>query len=189
MHMGMVIEIAGMGVEYSMGTCAAAQMRIAAGKAVDRLPGGFKQQIIGRPLLGPEQSPQLRRYRDGDHEIVNRQQFGFLALQPLLAFVVLAVGAAAVTTGMGENCLMVAAVAFQHHDAAVLIAAAAHGLQISMMAWQKLLAVVLFQIAAIAIDQISKEDHQMSSQRRAKPATRSSMRSMACCRFTTVRWA
>ena len=73
MHMGMVFEIAGMGVEYSMGTCAAAQMRIAAGKAVDRLPGGFKQQIIGRPLLGPEQSPQLRRYRDGDHEIVNRQ--------------------------------------------------------------------------------------------------------------------
>jgi hypothetical protein len=38
----MVIEIAGMGVEHSMGTAAAPQLRIAAGKAVDRLPGDFK---------------------------------------------------------------------------------------------------------------------------------------------------
>jgi hypothetical protein len=34
-------SIALMGVEHSMRTTAASQMRIAAGKVVDRLPGGF----------------------------------------------------------------------------------------------------------------------------------------------------
>jgi hypothetical protein len=52
------------------------------------------------------------------------------------------------------------------------------------MAWQKLLPVALFKITAIAIDQISKEDHQISSQRSAKPDTRSSIQSLACWRLT-----
>jgi hypothetical protein len=71
----------------------------------------------------------------------------------------------------------------------VFIAATAHGLQYSMMVWQMLLPVTLFKIAAIAIDQISNENHQISSQRSAKPDTRSSMRSLACWRLTSVRWA
>jgi hypothetical protein len=54
MHMGMVIEISGMGVEHGMGTSAALQLRVPAGKAIDRLPGGFEQEIIGNLLVGPE---------------------------------------------------------------------------------------------------------------------------------------
>jgi len=107
----------------------------------------------------------------------------------MMAFMLLAMGTAAVAAGMGHTCLMLAACAFQHHDAAVLIPAAPEGLESLIMAWQELMAVPFFQIAAVAIDQISEEDHQRSSQRRAKPATRSSMRSVACCRFTSVRWA
>jgi len=41
------IKIAFMGVEYSMGTAAATQLWIAACKAIDRLQGGFEQQIQG----------------------------------------------------------------------------------------------------------------------------------------------
>ena len=188
MHMRMVIEITLMGMQHSMGTGAASQLRIPAGKAVNRLPGGFQQQIIGNALVGPEHSPQLCRHRGSDHEIVDRQEFGLLPIELLPAFVVLAVGAAAVAAGMGQGHLIVTAIAFQHNHAAVFIAATTHGLQCPVMAWQKLLAVTLFKIAAVAIDQISKEDHQMSSQRMAKPATRSLMRSLACWRFTSVRW-
>ena len=54
MYMGMVIEIASMGVEHGMGTSAALQLRVPAGKAIDRLPGGFEQEIIGNLLVGPE---------------------------------------------------------------------------------------------------------------------------------------
>lgn len=54
--------------------------------------------------------------------------FGLLSLQPFLAFVVLAVGAAAVVAGMGQAYLIVAAIAIQHHHVAVLIEATMHGL-------------------------------------------------------------
>jgi hypothetical protein len=36
---------------------------------------------------------------------------------------------------MGQAHLMVAAIAFQHHHAAVLIAATTHGLKCPMMPW------------------------------------------------------
>jgi hypothetical protein len=35
-------------------------LRVPAGKAIDRLPGGFEQEIIGNLLVGPEQSPLSR---------------------------------------------------------------------------------------------------------------------------------
>ncbi len=41
MHMRMIIEVALMGMQNSMSAGAASQLRITAGKAVDRLPGGF----------------------------------------------------------------------------------------------------------------------------------------------------
>jgi hypothetical protein len=135
MHMRVVIEIAFMGMEDSMGTAAATQLWIATCKAIERLPGGFEQQIVGNPLMCPEELPQLRWYSEGNHVIVNRQQSCLLPLQPLLAFMLLAMGTTAVAAGMGQAHLMVAAIAFQHHHAAVLIAATAHSLQGPMMAW------------------------------------------------------
>jgi hypothetical protein len=54
---------------------------------------------------------------------------------------------------------MVAAVAMQNHPAAVLIAATPHRLQCTVMVGQQFLAVLMIQIAAVAIDQIRKEDH------------------------------
>jgi hypothetical protein len=41
MDMRMIIEVSLMGMQHSMGAGAASQLRITAGKAVDRLPGGF----------------------------------------------------------------------------------------------------------------------------------------------------
>jgi len=42
-YMRVIVKIAFMGVEDSMGTAAATQLGIAAFKAIDRLPGGFEQ--------------------------------------------------------------------------------------------------------------------------------------------------
>jgi len=105
--------------------------------------------------MSPEESPQLRRFCEGDHVIVNRQMFCLLPLQPLLAFMLLAVGTAAMDAGMGNSALMLAAIALQNHHAAVLISATPHGLQSSIMARKQLMLVVFFQIAAVAIDQFS----------------------------------
>jgi hypothetical protein len=73
MHMGMVAEIPFMGVEYGMDTAAASHVGIAAAEAVDRLPGGLEEQVVCDPLMSPEQSPQLCRYREGHHEVINGQ--------------------------------------------------------------------------------------------------------------------
>ena len=75
MDMWMVIEIAFMGVEYSMGTTTAPQLWVAACKTLDCLPGSFEQQIVGNSLMSPEQSPQLYRYCEGQHEIINGKKF------------------------------------------------------------------------------------------------------------------
>jgi hypothetical protein len=178
--MWMVIKIACMRMQDSMCSDAAPQLRIAAGKTIKRLPGCFEEEIIGDPLIPPKQTPQLYRHSDCDHKIVDIEQFCLLSFQPSLAFVMLAVGTAAVPTGMGETNLMLATMAFQHHDAAVLIAATSEGLEGLIMTRQKIMAVSLLQIAGIACDQIGKQDHQMSSHRSASPDTRSSMRSLAC---------
>jgi len=84
--------------------------------------------------MGPEELPQLSWHHEGDRVIVNRQQFCLLPLQPLLALMLLAVGAAAIAARMGNCALMVAAVAMQNHHAAVLIAATPHRLQGTVMA-------------------------------------------------------
>ena len=107
-------------------------------------------------MVPPEQSPQLCRHRDCDHKIVDIEQFCLLSLQPLLTFMVLAVGTTAVPAGMGEMNLMLATMALQHHDAAMLIAAASEGLESLIMTWQEIMAVSLLQIAGIACDQIGR---------------------------------
>jgi hypothetical protein len=66
----------------------------------------------------------------------------------------LAMGTAAMAAGMGHCALMVATLAMKNHHAAVLIAAPPHRLQGTVMAGQQFVAVVMFQIAAVAIDQI-----------------------------------
>ncbi len=79
--------------------------------------------------------------------------------------------------------------AFQHHHSAVLVTAAAEGMERLIMARQKLTPVFVDQIRQVAIDELGEGGHQRSSQRRGKPAISSSMRSFACCRFTSLRWA
>jgi hypothetical protein len=120
-----------------------------------QLPGGFEQEIIGNLLVGPEQSPQLSRYCEVDYKIVNLQQFGLLSFKPSLTFVVLATGAAAMVAGMEEKGLVVAITAFQHHYSALLIPAAAEGMERLIMSRQKSTPVFVEQIRQVAIDDLS----------------------------------
>ncbi len=127
--MGVEVQAAAVGMQRRMGTGDSLEPGISAGKGVHRLPGGFEQQVVGDALLSPEQSPQLGRHGEGDQEIHHRQQFGLLPLDPALAVVVLAVGATAMTAGMGNLEAVVAVAAAEHHQVTALTAAAAHGLQ------------------------------------------------------------
>jgi hypothetical protein len=99
------------------------------------MPRCFKQQIVCCSLISPKQLAQFRRYREGDQVILHRQQFGSLALQPLLAFVMLAVGAAPMAAGVRQHDAVMAVTAFQQHHSTVLIAAPSDTIEGVVMAW------------------------------------------------------
>ena len=118
------------------------------------MPGGFEQQVVSGALLAPEQPPQLGRHREGDQEILHRQQFGLLPLNPALAVVMLAVGAAAMTAGMGNLETVVAACAVQQHQVTALAAAAPHRLEGLVVAGQQLMTMQTLQRALVAFDHL-----------------------------------
>jgi len=63
------------------------------------LEGGHRavaQQIVDDPLMSPGQRSQLRGQGERGHEIVDRQQFGALAIQPLGGLLILTFRATAV---------------------------------------------------------------------------------------------
>jgi hypothetical protein len=190
MHMGMEVQPSAVGMQHRMGTGHPLEPGIPAGKGVHRLPGRFQQQVVGGSLLFPEQSPQLSRHREGDQEVLHRQQSGLLPLNPALTVVMLAVGATAVTAGMGNLEAVLAVATLQHHQVTALAAAAAHGLQGLAVPWQQLGAMEALQLALVAFDHLRKEHHHPpSSQRSWKPWSSISMRSLLVCCTTWVMWA
>jgi hypothetical protein len=131
----MEFQSATVGMEDGMGTCNPSEPGISASKGGHRLPGGFEQQIVHLALPTPDQPSQLSWNREGNEEILHRQKFCLLSLNPALAIVVLAVGATAMAARVGHLEPVLAIAALQHHQVA-LAAAAAHGLQGLMVAGQ-----------------------------------------------------
>lgn len=107
---------------------------------------GF-QEILHRPeeqgvdgfLVFPCQIPELPGQRKGDQAILTRQALVKLAFQPLLALVVLAMGAVSVAAGMGNIYLFAALVirTLGQHVWSMLLPASGHGLQGLAMARQQ----------------------------------------------------
>ena len=61
---------------------------------------GLKEQIIEKGLVRAGERAQSSRDGEGEHEVRDRQQKILLFLQPLLGFVVLALGAMTVAAGV-----------------------------------------------------------------------------------------
>jgi hypothetical protein len=150
-HMGMEVQPAAVGMEHRMGTGHPLEPGISAGQGVHRLPGRSEQQVVGGSLLVPAQSPQLRRHREGDQEVLHRQQPGLLPLNPALAVVVLAVGATAMAAGMGNLEAVLTVAALQHPLVTALAAAAPHGLQGLAVTGQQLGAMEALQFPWVAL--------------------------------------
>ena len=76
--------------------------------------------------MGPDHASELGWEGKGDHEVGDLEEFTPLALQPLLAFVLLAMGATTMAARVGESRLMLTVMALHQHHLAVLIAAPSH---------------------------------------------------------------
>lgn len=100
MDMGVVVKPAAVGVQHRMGTGSPFEPWIPAGKGGDGLQDSFQHEIIGDALMLSEHLTHFTGHGEGHQIIVNWQQLGALEFQPLLAFIMLAVGTAPTSEGM-----------------------------------------------------------------------------------------
>jgi len=92
-------------------------------------PAATAQQVMDDALMVPGQGPQLGRQGEGEQEVGGGHALLELALQPLLALVVLAMGAAAMAAGLGHQRLVVTIRAGSEHAGAERGAALFDGLK------------------------------------------------------------
>ncbi len=89
-----------------------------------------------------------------NHEIGDRQQFGNLPLNPLLAVMMLAVRATPMTTRMRNSDCGCTGLAFEHHVITAFTPATPHRTQGLMVAGQHLMAMGLFQVLLVMINDL-----------------------------------
>jgi len=102
-----------------------------------------------------------------------------LPFQPLLAFVMLAVRAVAVTAGVRHHGTMIASGAGNLHLGTGLAAAMFHGRECPQVVGRKAVSVLRAKVSAEGVDEVSESRHLTCPQLRQKPSIRPLIRSMA----------
>ena len=129
MDMGMVTQPPGVGVQHRCRPWRALELLVVLAEGMNRLPGASGHQGIDRSLMPPSQRSKLCRQGKGQQEIVRRQLLVELALNPLLALMRLAVGTAAMATGVRHKGLMMTGIAGGLHFGTEMTATSLHGCQ------------------------------------------------------------
>lgn len=111
----MIIQSPRMGVQYADGSGLSLQLRIVVCEGFERLPAATDHQVIEYALMLPGQRAQFFGQGEGQQKIRGRHLFFELAFQPLLALMMLAMGATAMAAGMRDEDLFFAAVALRQH--------------------------------------------------------------------------
>ena len=111
----MIIQSARMGVQYADGAGLALQLRIVPGEGFEGLPTATDHQVIECALMLPSQRTQFFGQGEAQQKILGRHLFFDLPFQPLLAFMMLAMGTVAMAAGMRDEDLFFAAVALRPH--------------------------------------------------------------------------
>ena len=153
-----------------------------------RLPGALDHQRIERALLGEGQSPKGRGQGEGHQEILARHQLLELALEPLLALVVLTVRAAAMPARMWHQALMVAVGASGQHRRTCRGAAIGHRRQCLAMRWQERVLILRQELGLEELDDGREQDHSAFPQSMEKPFISALMTCLALLCVVDVRW-
>ena len=186
--MGMVVEAAGMGMQHGDGAGRAPDLAVIAAEGAQGGPTAPHHQVIEGALMAPGRPPQLGREGEGQQEVVARDQLVDLALQPLLALMVLAMGAGAVTAGVGDEALRVAGGALRLQAGAQRGTALLHGGQRLALAGQERVAVAGQELGLEGIDDGGQGDHCTAPHAIAKPSIRALMSWVALCPVWAVKW-
>ena len=131
------------------------------GEGFQQILYSLEHQGVDDFLVFPCQISQMLRQGEGDQVVLAWQPFFDLVFQPLLAFVVLAMGEIAVTTGMGNIDPLTALVirTASQHVQTMLVAASGHSLQCFDMAWQEIFLVAAVEAVLESVDDRGEQHH------------------------------
>ena len=188
MDVGMVVQAAGMGVQDGNRPGRALQVLVVEAEGPHRLPGALDERAIERALMGEGEGAKLRRQGERQQEVLARHQGLELALQPLLAFVMLAVRTGAVAAGMGHKHPLLAGEAVRLHAGAEGVAAGLHGRERLALLGQQLIGVLGQQRCFELLDERGQAHHFTPPQVMAKPSIKELIRVVALCPVPVVRW-
>jgi hypothetical protein len=107
----------------------AAKFFVVSGEGLQGIPDAVKHYGIDDFLISPGQVPKLFGKGEGNQVVLDWKQLVQLIFDPLLVFVILAMGAVSVTTGMGNISPFTAGLigTLRQHLRAVLLPAPLHG--------------------------------------------------------------
>jgi len=126
---GMILELTAPGLEHAEEACQiGADKAVVFGQQLQGLGGGLKQGVVGGFCVGADEVPQLLRHGKSDQEIVCGEASGHLLGEPLLGFMVLAVGAVPIAAGALDEMALVAGSAEVEGKAELTASAVGDGL-------------------------------------------------------------
>jgi hypothetical protein len=177
-----------MGMQYADGTGLSLQLWVILGEGFEGLPTTTDHQVIKCTLMLPSQRTQFFGQGEGQQKILGRHLFFELPFQPLLAFVVLAMGTVTMTAGMRNENLFFAAVALRHHHRALGGAALFQGGQHFAVAGQQRVLISHQEFGFKGLDDRREQHHLTLCQSMAKPFINVLMSWSACWFVVSVRW-
>ena len=142
-----------MGMQDRNGAGHALQLLVVMTEGSHRLPDTADHPVIEDALMLPSQRPELGRQGEGHQKVLGRDLPFQLALQPLLAFVVLAMGTVPMTARVRHQDLMVTGGALHLYARTQRSATCLHGLQRATLPWQERLLVLVEKLGLEGSDQ------------------------------------
>ncbi len=100
MNMRVKAQPAGVRMQHGDGAGRAAQLPVVAAEGAHGFPTAPHDEIVNDVRLRPGQRPELGWQGKRDQKIVGRYELAQLTFQPLLTFMMLTMGAVAMTAGM-----------------------------------------------------------------------------------------
>jgi hypothetical protein len=148
-------------MQYGSEPCCSAEFFIVLGEGLEGMLDTVKHQRIDEFLASPGQVPKLPGKGEGNQIVFGREPFVQLIFDPLLIFVVLAMGAVSVTTRVGDIPFFGAVIvaALHQHFGAMLMPALLHVPEGLFVPGQDCILVSLQKAMLELVDNHGKQNH------------------------------
>src|SRR5699024_3826898 len=131
--------------------------------------------------MSPGHSAQLRRQGEGGHEVIDGQQLGALALQPVSGLLILAARAASMAARQRLIMMLVAVVTRPVDLSGLRGSAAQHRVHGASVSGEQTVAVALFKLAAVLVDDRGQfHDHNLCRSTCSRSTSWLMMRKLSC---------